>query len=136
MISSRYDKKIKTGKTHRGGFVLLVLVMLMGLIGTVMVCLTSNANMLRIDSNNLYLKAGVRNLEASGQAWALLHVQEAGKEPLEKTLDVESLTVPGGSLKVFMSQIDETKQRVVLETTYQRGQKLISDENSYVIRGE
>ncbi len=84
-------------KPRQKGFVLILVITAMAVIGLEMYVLTGGANTMLFQSDTAYLKACKRNLVTSGLAWAKQNIRNNNRETFEKTveLDVSKMNIRG-----------------------------------------
>ena len=88
------------------GFVLILVIVVMALIGIQMFALADIANTMQFQSHTQYLTACERNLLASGKAWARQNIPpETGDILNEKEidLDVRGMNIRGAALTVTVN---------------------------------
>ena len=84
---------------QRNGFVLILVIAAMALIGAELFVLTDSANMVLFQTDTAYLQACQRNLVASGLAWSGWKIENEDKETFNRTvdLDVVSMSISGAT---------------------------------------
>jgi len=128
------NKPVKTNCSAHNGFVMIMVIACMSLIGTMLFVLIHGSNNLRLESKHLYFKACQRNLTASGLSWARHQLKIAGKNTaLNTNLDTKSLGIAGSTLQISIDHVDANSNRAQIKTTYKRGEKSIQHKNSYSI---
>jgi hypothetical protein len=87
---------------RRGGFVLILVVTAIAVMGTMMFALTGLSNTMLFESDTAYLEACERDLAASGLAWAKWDIRSRRREVSEAAieLDVADMGIDGASLSV------------------------------------
>jgi hypothetical protein len=118
------------------GFILMLIVMLIALIGIIVSLLTEASNTMLFQSNKTYLQACERNLIASGLTWSKINLQkESGDIPDTMIeLDVTEMNIRGSSLAVNLSSQAETRPQARIKTSCSRGRKTLTSDNTYIIR--
>lgn len=126
---------MRTNRTKKG-FILLLVIILIALVGIVMSFLTSASNTVLYQANNMYLQACQRNLTASGLAWAKINLQKDSSETSDKMieLDVTEMDIRGSSLAVNLSKSTQAQPQVQIRTSCSRGRKTLTSDMSYTIR--
>jgi hypothetical protein len=116
------------------GFILMLIVMLIALIGIIVSLLTEASNTMVFQSNKTYLQACERNLIASGLAWSKINLKkESGEIPGEMIeLDVTELNIRGSSLTVNLNPAD-TRPQVRIRTSCSRGRQTLTSDRTYTI---
>ncbi|KPK76105.1 MAG: hypothetical protein AMJ79_08280 [Phycisphaerae bacterium SM23_30] len=121
---------------RRKGFVTILALMLITLVGGAMLILSHGANTLAFETNRAYYQACERNLAASGFAWAgyqNVHKKtELPTQPIE--LDVELLQIPQGSLTVSFAHLDTDDPSVEVKTTCGRETNLLKRLREYSLK--
>lgn len=123
-------------KRRDNGFILLLVVTLIALIGIVMSFLTSASNTMLFQSNKTYLQACERNLIASGMAWSKINFEKESRDISGKMieLDVTELNIRGSGLTVNVSSSTETRPQVQIRTSCSRGRQTLTSDRTYTIR--
>jgi type II secretory pathway component PulK len=121
-------------KRKNKGFVLLLVILLIALIGIIISILTEASNTMVFQSNKTYLQACQRNLIASGLAWSKINLQKDSGETSGKMieLDVTELNIRGSSLNVHLNP-DETSPKVQIRTSCSRGRQTLTSDRTYKI---
>jgi hypothetical protein len=80
---------------RQNGFVLILVVTAIALIGAEMIVLTDSANKILFQSDTACLRACERNLTISGLAWARWNIKNEGKETFDRPieLDVSAMSI-------------------------------------------
>lgn len=113
-------------KTSRNkGFVLMLVVTAIGLIGAIMIVLTAGANTMMFQSDTAYLQATEYNLMASGSAWARLNIRGESPETFNRTitLDLANMNIRGSSLTVAVGAPIGNRVEVQINTSCTRGRR-------------
>jgi hypothetical protein len=84
-------------KPRQKGFVLILVITAMAIIGLEMYVLTGGANTMLFQSDTAYLKACERNLITSGLAWAKQNIQNNSRETFEKTVELDVSKMPSNA---------------------------------------
>jgi hypothetical protein len=122
-------------KTKQNGFVLIIVIVAIAVIGVQMSVLADIANTMQIQSQNAYLKACERNLQASGLVWAKENVREKGSEIFDKTiqLDVSKLNIRESALAVTANITSDEEAEVQIYTSCSRSRQTLRDTGRYRI---
>jgi type II secretory pathway pseudopilin PulG len=122
-------------KTRQNGFVLILVIVAIAVIGIQMSVLADIANTMQFQSQNAYLKACERNLLASGLVWAKENVREKGSEISGKTiqLDVSKLNIRDSALDVTISIASDEEAEVQINTTCSRSRQTLRETGKYRI---
>jgi len=118
------------------GFILVLVIILITLIGFIMSFLTCGANIMVYQSNNTYLQACERNLVASGLAWAKINIQKENRDIIDKMieLDVTDMNIRDSNLTVTIKIPAENLPEVHIGTSCSRGRKTLTNDDIYKIR--
>ncbi len=84
-------------KPRQKGFVLILVITAMAIIGLEMYVLTGGANTMLFQSDTAYLKACERNLVTSGLAWAKQNIRNKSRETFEKTVELDVSKMPSNA---------------------------------------
>ncbi|UCD56053.1 MAG: hypothetical protein JSV16_09375, partial [Candidatus Hydrogenedentota bacterium] len=117
---------MKTQKQRHNGFVLVLVIVAIIIIGIELFVLAGMANTMQFQSHRAYVKACERNLLASGLAWARQNPQKSpGKSPGQRIeLDVSEMDILGSVLEVtFGAAEDEPEVRI--QTSCRRGRQTL-----------
>ena len=122
-------------KTRQNGFVLILVIVAIAVIGVQMSVLADIANTMQFQSQNAYLKACERNLLASGLVWAKENARKKGSEIFDKTiqLDVSKLNIRASALDVTMSIASDEEAEVQINTSCSRGRQTLKGAGKYRI---
>lgn len=120
---------------NKRGFVLILVITAIAVIGIEMYVLAGVANTMQFQSHRAYLQACRRNLTASGLAWARQNVPNKAGEVVPQTikLDVSRMNVRGPSLDLTVSPPSDQKAEVLIRTSCTRGRQTLRGENKYEI---
>lgn len=125
---------MKTQKQRRNGFVLVLVIVAIIIVGIELFVLAGMANTMQFQSHRAYVKACERNLLASGLAWARQNPQKSpGKDPGQRIqLDVSEMDILGSVLEVtFGAAGDEPEVRI--HTSCRRGRQTLRGSGTYKI---
>jgi len=122
-------------KRRQQGFVLIIVIMAIIVIGIEMFALAGIANTMQFQSQNAYLKACRRNLLASGLLWAKENTREKSSEIFDKTiqLDVSKMNIRASALDVTMSIASDEEAEVQINTSCSRGRQTLKGTGKYRI---
>ena len=120
---------------QQNGFVLLLVVVAIALIGAEMFVLTSSSNQILFQSDTAYLQAIERNLVTSGLAWARRNMNNEGIETFNRPieLDVASMNIYGATLSVHIDTAKDEEAEVQIETSSSRDRRTLSRNYRYRI---
>jgi hypothetical protein len=119
---------------RRKGFVLILIVLLIAVVGAEMFVLSGISNRMLFDSNNAQLEALERNLSAAGLTWAR-RASRQNTEAFGRTveLDVASMGVSGAALSVTLGVPKDKTVQVQVDTTCSRGPRTLNRTHSYLV---
>jgi hypothetical protein len=116
------------------GFVLVLVIVALGLVGVVMLVLTEGANTMLFHADRAYLEAVERNLTASGLAWARQQAvqSDAAASAVSTELDVTRLKGPQAALTVSFTSVESAAATVQVGTRCAKGRHIFqtSDEHT------
>ncbi len=120
---------------RRRGFVLILVIMAIIVIGIEMFALSGIANTMQFQSQNAYLKACRRNLLASGLLWANENIKEKSSEIFDRTiqLDVSKMNIRASALDVTASIASDEEVEVQIYTSCSRGRQTLKGTGKYRI---
>ncbi len=120
---------------RRRGFVLILVIMAIIVIGIEMFALSGIANTMQFQSQNAYLKACRRNLLASGLLWANENTREKSSEIFNRTiqLDVSKMNIRASALGVTASIASDEEVEVQIYTSCSRGRQTLKGTGKYRI---
>jgi hypothetical protein len=122
-------------KTRQNGFVLILVIVAIAVIGIQMAVLGDIANTMQFQSQNAYLKACERNLLASGLVWAKENARKKGGEIFDQTiqLDVSKLNIRDSSLDVTIKIASDKEAEVRIDTSCSRSRQTLRETGKYRI---
>ena len=122
-------------RKSRRGFVLILVIVAIMIIGIEMFVLAGMANTMQFQSHRAYLKACERNLLASGLAWARQNVQDKSGESFGRTveLDIGEMDILGSALEVTISASTDGEREVQVSTSCSRGRQTLHGSGTYRI---
>ena len=120
---------------RKNGFVLVLVIVAMAIIGVTMLVLSTGANTMLFQSNTAYLQACQRNLVASGLAWAKQQIKSRSKENLDRTtkLDVTEMDIRGSTLAVFIRIPTDKEPEVQINASCSRARRTLRHDDKYRI---
>ncbi|MEE9370652.1 MAG: hypothetical protein V3W45_04180 [Sedimentisphaerales bacterium] len=120
---------------RKNGFVLVLVILAMAIIGATMLVLTAGAKTMVFQSNTAYLQACQRNLVASGLAWAKQQIKSQSKENLDRTirLDVTETDIRGSTLAVFIRIPTDKEPEVQINASCTRARRTLRHDDKYRI---
>jgi len=129
---------MKMKRIRQNGFVLVLVIIAMAVIGLEMFVLAGGANTMLFQANNTYLRAVERDLAASGLAWAKRNIKNEGKAPFDTPidLDVTKMDIHGATLSVTIGFPEDGKAEVQINTLCSRGRQTLRRRSIYHIESK
>jgi hypothetical protein len=126
----------KMAKTRQKGFVMILVIIAIALIGVVMFVLTEDAKTIMFQSDTAYLEAVERNLAASGLVWAKQNVENGTEEIFDKTieLDITNMSIRDATLSIVTSTAEDNEVELEVSTSCSRGRRTFKHHDKYKIR--
>jgi len=134
--SQSIGSEVMMKKPRQKGFVLVLVITAMAIIGLEMHVLTSGANTMLFQSDTAYLGACERNLIASGLAWSKRNIQNGNRETFNKTieLDVSKMNIHCLSLSVNISVPTDKEPQAQINASCSRGRRTFRHDGKHKIR--
>jgi hypothetical protein len=128
--------EIKMKKPGKNGFVLILVITAMAIIGLEMHVLSSGANTMLFQSDRAYLEACKRNLITSGMAWAKQNIRNNTTETFEKTveLNIDKLNIKDSSLIVTLSVPTDKEPQAQINASCSRNRRTLKSDKKYQIK--
>ncbi|MCJ7779158.1 MAG: hypothetical protein MUP16_12710 [Sedimentisphaerales bacterium] len=122
-------------KIRQNGFVLLLVIIAIALVGAATCVLAGGANIMLFQSDTVYLQARERNLMASGLAWAKQNIKNRNQGSFNKMveLDTANLGIRDSSLNVFISFSHDKQEEVQINISCSRARQTFKRDNRYII---
>ena len=122
-------------KIRQNGFVLLLVIIAIAMVGTATYVLADGSNTMLFQSDTVYLQACERNLRASGLAWAKQNIKNRNQGSFNKMieLDTANLGIRDSSLNVFISTSQDKQAEVQINTSCSRARQTFKRDNRYII---
>jgi len=122
-------------KIRQNGFVLLLVITAIALVGTASYILAGGANTMLFQSDTVYLQACERNLRASGLAWAKQNIKNRNQGSFNMTieLDTANLGIRSSSLNIFISIAQDKQAEVQINTSCSRASRTFKHDNRYIV---
>ncbi len=119
----------------QNGFVLVLVITVLAVIGIQMFALAGMANTMQFQSHGAYLPACERNLLASAPGWAKQNIQNEAGEILGKTieLDVSRMNIRGSALDVTVGTPSDGEAEVQVNSSCTRGRQTLEGDGKYRI---
>jgi len=129
--------EIIMNKPRKNGFVLILVITAMAIIGLEMYLLSSGANTMLFQSDTAYLEACKRNLITSGLAWAKQNIRNNNRQNFEKAvkLDVGKMNIRVSSLIVTIRGLPTDKEpQAHINASCSRGRRTFKHDDKHKIR--
>lgn len=113
-------------KSRQSGFIMLVIIVILAMIGMYMIVLTSDSNILGFQADRAYLEACQQNLTASGLNWTKKNI-DASKTaigPIE--LATSGMGIKNAVLRVKLTTTENGKSQVEIETSCSKARQQLS----------
>ena len=120
---------------RQNGFVLVLVITVIAVVGAEMFVLGGMANTIMFQSDFAYLEAVERNLVASGLAWTSRNIKNQSKETFNKTieLDVTDMDIRRSTLAVIIAMPKDKEAEVQIDTSCGRGRHTLRHSDKYHI---
>jgi len=123
-------------KTHRKGFVLMFVLLLLTLIGLAMTLLSSSAGTMASESSMAKLRADCENIIESCIAWIDVNAEKIKKQPKNTTLklNLNKLEIPTAVCNITVK--DDNKNGTEIEINYScsKGRITMQKKLNYTIK--
>ncbi|MBL7186672.1 MAG: hypothetical protein ISS70_10140 [Phycisphaerae bacterium] len=122
-------------RRKRNGFVLVLVITVLAVIGIQMFALAGIANTMQFQSHTAYLRACERNLLASGLGWAKQNIENEGGEILDKTIELDAgrMDIRGSALGVTIGTLSDGEAEVQINSSCTRGRQTLKGDGRYRI---
>ena len=119
----------------RHGFVLILAIVAIALVGASLLILAGLANSLLFDANQVYLEAYNRNLTASALVWAQHNRDELNDSSKTEQiqLDISHLNIPDGDLRITPLEPRKRTTRIQINTECRREAMKLKRSDVYLI---
>lgn len=127
---------MKIKDEREDGFVLVLVIVMIALIGVVLFVLTEGTKTMLFQSDTAYLQALERDLTVSGLAWAKQKLRDEHREAFNKTveLDLGDMNIRGSTLSVTIGSPTDKEAEVQIDTSCTRGRRSLRRANKYKIQ--
>jgi len=117
------------------GFVLLIVIMILGLLGVKLFVMTGSSNKIGFQTNRAFLDAVQQNMISSGIAWTRYNIKrgnikETGKETRLDTADVGTRDA---QLTITIEKITRKRAMVYMDTSCSFGSQSLKNSEKYVV---
>lgn len=122
-------------KIKRNGFVLILVITLMAIIGLEMYVLAGGSNTMLFQADTAYLRAVQSNLVASGLAWAKRNIKDQNEEIFDRTieLDVSNVNVRDANLSVVVGVPGGKEVQVQIRTSCSKSRQTLRSGDKYTV---
>jgi hypothetical protein len=125
------SKKEEIAKTKLNGFVMILVITMIALIGVVMFVLTEDAKTIMFQSDTAYLEAVERNLAASGLAWAKKNAKNERSKTIN--LNISDMNIRNANLSIAIGTAENDKVEVELNSSCSRARRTVKGHDKYKI---
>ena len=127
---------MKMNKLKQNGFVLVIVIVLIAVVGLEMFVLTGGSNTMLFQADSAYLQACESNLVASGLAWTKINIKDKSKEMFDKTieLDITDMNMKSAALSVSISVPADGEKEAQINASCSRARQIRSSANKFRIR--
>ncbi len=113
-------------KARNNGFVMLIVISILALIGIYMIVLASDANTFIFQADRAYLEACRQNLTASGLAWARKNANTSMTTAAAVELDTADMGIKEAVLSVKLFVAEKGKSQVEIKTSCSKARQRLS----------
>ena len=126
---------MKIKKVRQNGFVMLVVIAALSLVGFEMFVLARSSNTIVFQTNSAYVESCEQNLVASGLAWAKMNVESENQTSLNKTIELtlSDMNIQRAALSVFVQRAENKPAEVQINTSCSRGRQTLRHKKKYGI---
>lgn len=134
--SLEQKRQVITPSAKRNGFVLVLVIMALALVGAQMFILAGGSNIILFEADNAYLTACERNLTESGLAWAQKNIKNNSRETFDKSvkLDITDMDISRAALSVAVNASENEEAKVLINTSCGRRRRTLRHSKEYRIR--
>lgn len=122
-------------KIKQTGFVLVLVIIAIALVGTATYVLVGGANAMLFQSDTVYLQACERSLTASGLVWAKQNIKNRNQKSFNRIieLDTTNLNICDSSLNIFIRISPNKQAEVQINTSCSRARRTFKHDNKYIV---
>lgn len=126
---------MKIKKVRQNGFVMLMVIGALILIGFEMFVLARSSNTIVFQTNSAYVESCEQNLVASGLAWAKMNVESENQASLNKTIELplSDMNIQRAALSVFVERAENKPAEVQITASCSRGRQTLRHKKKYAI---
>jgi hypothetical protein len=119
----------------RKGFVLLIVIMIIGLMGAELFVMTGSTNKIGFQTNKALLEAVQQNMISSGIAWTKYNIENGNIKNTGKEiqLDTTDIGIRNAQLAVTTVKITHKQAEVTINTSCGFGGQKLKNSNKYVV---
>lgn len=127
--------KNNKAKKRNCGMAIILVISAIGLVGVVMLFLSSASNSMMFQVNDVYLKACERNLTCSGLNWARTNIKNGTVTNFNDTipLDVNDMNILNSSLELKIDSSSTDQNLVKISTSCARSRQSLSNQRTFTI---
>jgi hypothetical protein len=122
-------------KARQNGFVMLMVIAALILIGFEMFILARSSNTIVFQTNSAYVESCEQNLVASGLAWVKKNIKSENQTSLNKTIELSlaDMNIQRAALSVFVERVENKPAEVQITTSCSRGRQTLRQKKKYGI---
>ena len=122
-------------KARQNGFVMLIVMAALILIGFEMFVLARSSNTIVFQTNSAYVESCEQNLVASALAWAKKNIENENQTSLNKTIELSlaDMNINRAALSVFVERAENKPTEVQITTSCSRGRQTLRHKKKYSI---
>lgn len=122
-------------KIRQNGFVSVLVITTIALIGVEILVLTAGSNAILFQSNAAYLDACERNLVASSLAWVEQNVKNENIKSFNKTVELNTadMNIRKSALSVTIARPADKQAEVQINASYGWGRQILKLNDKYQI---
>lgn len=122
-------------KIRQNGFVSVLVITTIALIGVEILVLTAGSNAILFQSNAAYLDACERNLVASGLAWVEQNVKNENIKSFNETVELNTadMNIRKSTLSVTIARPADKQAEVQINASYGWGRQILKLNDKYQI---
>jgi hypothetical protein len=120
-------------KKRNTGFIMLIVICILALIGMYMIVLTADANIFVLQSNRAHLEACRQNLIASGLAWAKKNPDTLKTATGHVELDTADMGIKNAYLSVKSSAGEKGKHQVEIKTSCSKARQRLNSVKKFTL---
>ena len=124
---------MKRKKVRQNGFVMLMVIAALSLVGFEMFVLARSSNTIVFQTNSAYVESCEQNLVASGLAWAKMNVESENQTILNKTIELSlaDMNINRAALSVFVQRAENKPAEIQITASCSRGRQTLRHRKKY-----